>query len=216
MTIQTRRNFLSKLLFLSASFVGLYSLTKSSNARSFPTPSHTEGPFYPINKPIDQDADLTFVNNNKELAQGDIHIVQGRVLDTNEKPISNALVEIWQANAWGRYQDPRDNSNLRWDKNFQGYGKVKTNVTGNYRFRTIRPSGYDYNGIKRTPHIHFKVTSENKRVFTTQMYFAGEIENEEDMFLQNIKRKASVVVAFKAIPGNEKIGTFDIIVESGG
>ena len=193
MTIQTRRNFLSKLLFLSASFVGLYSLAKSSNARSLATPSQTEGPFYPINKPIDQDADLTFVNNNKELAQGDIHILQGRVLDTNEKPISNALVEIWKANAWGRYQDPRDNSNLRWDKNFQGYGNVKTNVTGNYRFRTIRPSGYDYNGIKRTPHIHFKVTSENKRVFTTQMYFAGEIENEEDMFLQNIKRKASTI-----------------------
>ena len=212
MTIQTRRNFLSKLLFLSASFLGLYSLAKSSNARSLPTPSHTEGPFYPINKPIDQDADLTFVNNNKELAQGDIHIVQGRVLDTNEKPISNALVEIWQANKWGRYQDPRDDSNLRWDKNFQGYGKVTTNVDGNYRFRTIRPSGYNYNGIKRTPHIHFKVTDGTKNIFTTQMYFAGEIENEQDMFLKNIKRKSSVIVEFGTLPNNEKIGTFDIIV----
>jgi len=212
MTIQTRRNFLSKLLFLSASFLGLYSLAKSSNARSLPTPSHTEGPFYPINKPIDQDADLTFVNNNKELAQGDIHILQGRVLDTNEKPISNALVEIWQANKWGRYQDPRDDSNLRWDKNFQGYGKVTTNVDGNYRFRTIRPSGYNYNGIKRTPHIHFKVTDGTKNIFTTQMYFAGEIENEQDMFLKNIKRKSSVIVEFGTLPNNEKIGTFDIIV----
>ncbi|MDC0989117.1 protocatechuate 3,4-dioxygenase [Rhodospirillales bacterium] len=212
MTIQTRRNFLSKLLFLSASFLGLYSLAKSSNARSLPTPSHTEGPFYPVNKPIDQDADLTFVNNNKELAQGDIHILQGRVLDTNEKPISNALVEIWQANKWGRYQDPRDDSNLRWDKNFQGYGKVTTNVDGNYRFRTIRPSGYNYNGIKRTPHIHFKVTDGTKNIFTTQMYFAGEIENEQDMFLKNIKRKSSVIVEFGTLPNNEKIGTFDIIV----
>jgi len=212
MTIQTRRNFLSKLLFLSASFLGLYSLAKSSNARSLPTPSHTEGPFYPVNKPIDQDADLTFVNNNKELAQGDIHILQGRVLDTNEKPISNALVEIWQANKWGRYQNPRDDSNLRWDKNFQGYGKVTTNVDGNYRFRTIRPSGYNYNGIKRTPHIHFKVTDGTKNIFTTQMYFAGEIENEQDMFLKNIKRKSSVIVEFGTLPNNEKIGTFDIIV----
>jgi len=212
MTIQTRRNFLSKLLFLSASFVGLYSLAKSSNAKPLPTPSHTEGPFYPVNKPIDQDADLTFVNNNKELAQGDIHILQGRVLDTNEKPISNALVEIWQANKWGRYQDPRDDSNLRWDKNFQGYGKVTTNVDGNYRFRTIRPSGYNYNGIKRTPHIHFKVTDGTKNIFTTQMYFAGEIENEQDMFLKNIKRKSSVIVEFGTLPNNEKIGTFDIIV----
>ena len=212
MTIQTRRNFLSKLLFLSASFLGLYSLAKSSNARSLPTPSHTEGPFYPVNKPIDQDADLTFVNNNKELAQGDIHILQGRVLDTNEKPISNALVEIWQANKWGRYQDPRDDSNLRWDKNFQGYGKVTTNVDGNYRFRTIRPSGYNYNGIKRTPHIHFKVTDGTKNIFTTQMYFAGEIENEQDMFLKNIKRKSSVIVEFGTLPNNEKIGTFDMIV----
>ena len=212
MTIQTRRNFLSKLLFLSASFLGLYSLAKSSNAKPLPTPSHTEGPFYPVNKPIDQDADLTFVNNNKELAQGDIHILQGRVLDTNEKPISNALVEIWQANKWGRYQDPRDDSNLRWDKNFQGYGKVTTNVDGNYRFRTIRPSGYNYNGIKRTPHIHFKVTDGTKNIFTTQMYFAGEIENEQDMFLKNIKRKSSVIVEFGTLPNNEKIGTFDIIV----
>jgi len=212
MKFQNRRSFLSTLIFSSASFVGLYSLAKSSKARSLPTPSHTEGPFYPINKPIDQDADLTFVNNNKELAQGDIHILQGRILDTNEKPISNALVEIWQANAWGRYQDPRDNSNLRWDKNFQGYGKVKTNVDGNYLFRTIKPSGYNYNGIKRTPHIHFKITNETKNIFTTQMYFAGEIENEQDMFLKNIRRKSSVIVDFGTLPNNEKIGTFNIIV----
>ena len=212
MKIQNRRSFLSTLIFSSASIIGLYFLTKRSNARILPTPTHTEGPFYPINKPIDQDADLTFINNNTKRAQGEIHILQGRVLNTNKEPIPNALVEIWQANKWGRYQDPRDESNLRWDKNFQGYGKVKTNVDGNYRFRTIKPSGYDYNGIKRTPHIHFKVTNGTKNIFTTQMYFAGEIENEQDMFLKNIKRKSSVIVEFGTLPNNEKIGTFDVIV----
>ena len=209
---QTRRNFLSKLLLSSASIIGLYSNTKSLNARILTTPTHTEGPFYPINKPIDQDADLTFLNNNKKLAQGDIHILKGRVLDINKEPISNALVEIWQANKWGRYQDQRDQSNLPWDKNFQGSGRVNTSENGNYSFRTIKPSGYNYNGIKRTPHIHFKITNEAKNIFITQMYFAGETENEQDMFLKNIKRKSSVVVDFKALPNNEKMGTFDIIV----
>ena len=209
---QTRRNFLSKLLLSSASIIGLYSNTKSLDARILTTPTHTEGPFYPINKPIDQDADLTFLNNNKKLAQGDIHILKGRVLDINKEPISNALVEIWQANKWGRYQDQRDQSNLPWDKNFQGYGRVNTSENGDYSFRTIKPSGYNYNGIKRTPHIHFKITNEAKNIFITQMYFAGETENEQDMFLQNIKRKSSVVVDFKALPNNEKMGTFDIIV----
>ena len=73
--------------------------------------------------------------------------------------------------------------------------------------------GFQTNGRQvLTPHIHFKVTNGTKNIFTTQMYFAGEIENEQDMFLKNIKRKSSVIVEFGTLPNNEKIGTFDVIV----
>jgi protocatechuate 3,4-dioxygenase beta subunit len=209
---QARRDFLLKALIASPIIIALSTNTKSSSAKILTTPPHTEGPFYPINKLVDQNADLTFVGSNKRRARGEIHVIQGRLLNTSEEPIPNALIEIWQTNKWGRYQDPRDNSQLPWDDNFQGYGKVQTNSDGRYLFKTIKPAGYDYNGIKRTPHIHFKVTSGARSTFTTQMYFAGETQNEQDMFLSRITRKESVVVDFKSLSNNEKMGIFDIVI----
>ena len=135
-------------------------------------------------------------------------------MDTNEKPIPRALVEIWHANKWGRYQDRRDNSGLPWDHNFQGYGRAMTDYRGRYNFKTIRPAGYGQGRIKRTPHIHFKVNGSGFNELTTQMYFADESENENDFVFRNIKHKKNVLVEFESISDSEKIGNFDLVLAS--
>lgn len=165
-------------------------LQNQALARVLSTPAQTEGPFYPIRKSSDQDADLTMVDNNSKRADGDLLLVQGQVLTPNDSPVANALVEIWQTNAWGRYQDHRDRSDLPWDPNFQGYGHVTTDANGAYAFRTIRPAGYGQGYFRRTPHIHFRISRRHFDRLTTQMYFTGEPENANDGPLNRISDSA--------------------------
>ena len=199
-----RREFLTGITAVSAAMIVSSTLQNQALARVLSTPAQTEGPFYPVRKPPDQDADLTMVGNNGERASGDLLLVQGRVLTPNDSPVANALVEIWQTNAWGRYQDHRDRSNVPWDPNFQGYGHVTTDSNGAYAFRTIRPAGYGQGYFRRTPHIHFRISGRHFDRLTTQMYFAGEPENANDGLLNRISDPAmrkSLIVDLE-----EKIG----------
>ena len=208
----TRRRFLWGVAISGPLFFGSNALPKWAQASLLPTPGQSEGPFYPIDKPIDQDADLTFVGSGHKRASGELHIVQGRVFNIDGQPIPRALVEIWQANKWGRYQDHRDDSSLPWDYNFQGYGKTRTDEDGRYTFKTIKPAGYGQGRFGRTPHIHFKVNGIGFNELVTQMYFAGEPENNRDFILRNTQRKESVVVEFKPVSSSEKLGTFDLVL----
>ena len=121
-----RRNFLTGVAAMSAVSLAGSAFYNPALAELLSTPRQTEGPFYPIDKPIDQNADLTMLGNSQKRAAGDLLLVQGRILTPNGKPVAGARVEIWQANAWGRYQDRRQNSDAPWDPNFQGYGHVTT------------------------------------------------------------------------------------------
>ena len=181
-----RREFLTRFTAVSAATIVSSTLQNQALARILSTPPQTEGPFYPVLKPPDQDADLTMVGNSGKRAAGDLLLVQGQVLTPNDSPVSNALVEIWQTNAWGRYQDRRDRSDVPWDQNFQGYGHVTTDANGAYAFRTIRPAGYGQGYFRRTPHIHFRISGRHFDRLTTQMYFAGEPENANDGPLNRI------------------------------
>ena len=186
-----RREFLTGITAVTAATIVSSTLHNQALARILSTPPQTEGPFYPIRKPLDQDADLTMVGNSGKRAAGDPLLVQGQVLTPNESPVSNALVEIWQTNAWGRYQDRRDHSGVPWDPNFQGYGQVTTDANGAYAFRTIRPAGYGQGYFRRTPHIHFRISGSYFDRLTTQMYFAGEPENANDGPLNRISDSAT-------------------------
>ncbi len=181
-----RRKFLTGTSAESAVTIVSSTLQNQALARILSTPPQTEGPFYPVLKPLDQDADLTMVGNSGKRAAGDLLLVQGQVLTPNDSPVTNALVEIWQTNAWGRYQDRRDRSDMPWDPNFQGYGHVTTDANGAYAFRTIRPAGYGQGYFRRTPHIHFRISGSYFDRLTTQMYFAGEPENANDGPLNRI------------------------------
>ena len=186
-----RREFLTRITAVSAATIVSSTLQNQALARILSTPPQTEGPFYPVLKPLDQDADLTMVGNSGKRAAGDLLLVQGQVLTPNDSPVTNALVEIWQTNAWGPYQDRRDRSDMPWDPNFQGYGHATTNANGAYAFRTIRPAGYGQGYFRRTPHIHFRISGSHFDRLTTQMYFAGETENANDGPLNRISDSAT-------------------------
>jgi protocatechuate 3,4-dioxygenase beta subunit len=123
-----------------------------------------------------RDADLTTANGGE--AQGQRIIVHGRVLDSDGRPVPHALVEVWQANAAGRYRHNVDRHDAPLDPHFAGAGRVLTEADGSYRFVTVKPGAYpwaNHPNAWRPAHIHFSVFG---NAFTqrlvTQMYFPGD------------------------------------------
>ncbi|WP_020648690.1 protocatechuate 3,4-dioxygenase subunit beta [Solimonas variicoloris] len=120
--------------------------------------------------------DLTAGNGGSP--QGERIIVSGRVLDENGRPVRNTLVEVWQANAAGRYQHARDVHDAPLDPHFSGEGRVFTDEHGRYRFKTIKPGAYPWRNhynAWRPAHIHFSLFGEAfAQRLVTQMYFPGD------------------------------------------
>jgi len=212
--IPTSAHFTRRALLAGTGALALGGMVSPALAQLARTPAQSEGPFYPVDKPVDQDADLAQVGPDKPLASGELILVEGRILRPDGQPVQNALVEIWQTNSFGRYHDRRDSSGQPWDKNFQGYGKVLTGADGAYAFRTIRPAGYGQR-FRRTPHIHYRVSGDGFRRFTTQMYFSGEADNRSDSLLRQVTDKDRLIVDFK--PGRYldqpiQRGVFEIVI----
>ena len=133
-----------------------------------PTPSQTEGPFYPKKIPTERDADLTQVAGGAK-ARGTPLYFGGRALRQDGRPIPGATIELWQCDVNGRYHHAGDDGAPR-DDNFQGYGVVIADSEGRYAFKTIRPAPY----TGRPPHLHVRVRPENGPALTTQVYIAGD------------------------------------------
>src|SRR5213078_4032163 len=134
------------------------------------------------------DSDLT--KQHKGEPQGERIVVTGRVLDENGKPIPNILVEIWQANAAGRYNHRVDQHDAPIDPNFTGAGRFFTDKDGHYRFMTIRPGEYpwrNHHNAWRPAHIHFSLFGHSfESRLVTQMYFPGDPLFPYDPVLQSI------------------------------
>ncbi len=144
------------------------------------TPSQSEGPFYPDQQMEDADADL-LKTGNVAYAAGQPAWVSGVVSDLQGKPVSGALVEIWQCDHEGVYRHSRSSGNA--PMAFQGFGKVQVGADGRYRFRTIKPVPYP----GRPPHIHVKVKLGTQELLTTQMYLAGEPSNSRDFLTRSLR-----------------------------
>ena len=174
------------------------------------TPAQTEGPFYPLVRPANAGNDLVHVPGVDGAPAGELATVTGRLVDAEGRPFAGALVEIWQANGYGRYNDERDSSSRPLDPRFRGYGTCVTDADGAYRFATIRPVAY----TGRAPHIHFKVAGPGLAPLTTQMYVAGAPENDRDFLLRSLSaaERARLVVPFERDAGSAWRGTFDIVV----
>jgi protocatechuate 3,4-dioxygenase beta subunit len=121
-------------------------------------------------------ADLTAQRAGAPL--GERIIVTGRILDEDGRPLRGTLVEVWQANAAGRYDHDSDQHNAPLDPNFPGAGHVLTGDDGSFRFLTIRPGAYpwrNHTNAWRPAHIHFSVFGAGfASRLITQMYFAGD------------------------------------------
>ncbi len=179
-------------------------IPRASGDGTCETPAQTAGPFYPKQFPADTDLDLTQVEGRDERAEGDVVYVGGQVLDEDFKPVSGALVEIWQANKHGRYDHEDDPSTAPLDPDFQGFGRVRADEDGNYSFKTIFPGAYPVSeDWTRTPHIHFKVARRGYHELITQLYFAGQELNEKDLLVQQIPEDERDRVIVDLVDGRE-------------
>ena len=153
------------------------------------TLSDTTGPAFGRGLIEESDNDLTRQHGGEPL--GERIIVTGRVLDGDGRPVRGSLVEIWQANAAGRYTHHLDQHPAPLDPNFSGAGRCLTNGEGRYRFVTIKPGAYpwkNHDNAWRPAHIHFSLFGEAFRSrLITQMYFPGDPLFEQDPIFQSVR-----------------------------
>ena len=153
------------------------------------TLSELTGPAFGNDAVSERDSDLTLQHDGQPL--GERIIVTGRVLGGDGRPVRYALIEIWQANAAGRYRHRVDQHPAPLDPNFTGAGRCLTDDNGNYRFVSIKPGAYpwkNHDNAWRPAHIHLSVFG---RAFTerlvTQMYFPGDPLFAYDPIFQSVR-----------------------------
>ncbi|HXV24915.1 MAG TPA: protocatechuate 3,4-dioxygenase [Alphaproteobacteria bacterium] len=198
----------------------MFPAARLAKAACISTGYQIDGPFYPLVLPPEQDADLTHVAGGSGRAAGEVIEVVGQVRDATCQPVPGCVIEIWQANAHGRYAHPLDEPRDRpLDANFQGYTRVATDKNGSYRFLTIKPGSYVAIGNwVRPPHIHFKVHAPFNPSLTTQMYFAGDMLNDKDLLQAALpaEQRAMLQVAFDTRRADGvRVGTFNIVLAEG-
>jgi protocatechuate 3,4-dioxygenase beta subunit len=151
------------------------------------------GPVYGESPPAETDSDLTRQHDGEPL--GERIIVIGTVRDGSGRPVPGSLIEIWQANAAGRYVHQRDQHPAPLDPNFTGAGRVLTDSEGRYRFTTVKPGAYPWRNHEnawRPAHIHLSIFG---RAFTerlvTQMYFPGDPLFSADPIFNSVRDPAA-------------------------
>jgi protocatechuate 3,4-dioxygenase alpha subunit len=155
----------------------------------FATPWQTVGPFYSIGMTWEGGADL---------AEGRSQAIEisGRVLDGAGAVVTDAIVELWQADSEGRYAHPADRRNASADSGFKGFGRVGTE-SGGFRFRTVKPGRVPAaDGGLQAPHILVGLQARGPlRRLTTRLYFADESANAEDPVLALVpaERRATLL-----------------------
>jgi len=140
------------------------------------TLSEITGPLFGDSPLAENDNDLTRQHAGDPL--GERIIVSGRVLEEDGRPVRNTLIEIWHANAAGRYSHKKDDHTAPLDPNFTGSGRALTDASGRYRFVTIKPGAYPWENHPnawRPAHIHFSLFGHAFATrLVTQMYFPGD------------------------------------------
>jgi protocatechuate 3,4-dioxygenase, beta subunit len=155
------------------------------------------GPFFPLDVPADSDADLTWLKGHSQRASGQVIEISGRVLDLKGNPIAGARLDLWQANAAGRYAHPADIAKAPLDPHFQGFASIVSDSKGDWRITTIKPAGYDSPIGNRPPHVHFDVRGKSHRN-VAQLYFPEDAEgNAKDMLYKALGEQAGTSLAVR-------------------
>ena len=157
------------------------------------TLSEVTGPAYGHEPVLATDADLTTQSDGEPI--GERIVVTGRLLDENGRPVPHSLVEIWQANAAGRYKHPNENHPAPLDPHFYGAGRTVTDTDGHYKFLTIKPGAYpwpNHRNAWRPAHIHFSVFGESfLSRLVTQMYFPADPLFAFDPMFQSVRDESA-------------------------
>ncbi|KNG93375.1 protocatechuate 3,4-dioxygenase subunit beta [Pseudaestuariivita atlantica] len=191
---------------------------------SMPTSAGEEaGPVFghDILGPMDNDLILNWAAPG-EMAMGPRILVRGRVTDDNGRGVGNTLIEVWQANAGGRYRHANEGYRAPLDPNFGGYGRVMTDAEGYYEFRTVQPGPYPWpNGMMdwRPSHIHFSLFGHSfAQRLITQMYFEGDpliwmcpiVGGIDDA--EAIKSLVAALDMAETLPMDARVYRFDIVL----
>ncbi len=180
------------------------------------TSSQTVGPFF-------SPALLRKDAVNNVLAQpetvGERIRIEGRIFDGDGVPVSDALVEIWQANAHGRYNHAADQSAAPLDPSFLGFGRAGTEEDGHYWFETIKPGPVAFEGERlQAPHICVTMFSRGLlNHVVTRLYFADEPANADDPVLMCVSdERRATLLARREDEGGNVVYHFDIVLQGEG
>ncbi|MGH7914677.1 MAG: protocatechuate 3,4-dioxygenase subunit alpha [Candidatus Binataceae bacterium] len=181
------------------------------------TPSQTIGPFF--------HRALLHEGWNDLAARGAIGervAIEGRVLDGDGAPVSDAMIEVWQANAAGRYDHPEDpqekhRQERKLDPNFHGFGRTNTSPDGRFRLRTVKPGAVPGSGdTPQAPHINVSIFARGllKRL-VTRIYFPDEPLNQADPLLSALPADRRTVLIARVADGGavERVLYFDIVLQ---
>lgn len=147
------------------------------------TPSQTVGPFFHIG--MVREAENLLVD---EAISGERIYIKGRLLDGDSQPVSDALVEIWQADAQGIYNHPADPQHEKADKSFRGFGRSATTEDGNFLFKTIKPGVVAWDDQQdQARHANVRVFARGMLIHAvTRLYFSDESANQTDPVLNSV------------------------------
>ena len=184
-----------------------YSSSLKSETICHKTPKQPKGPFFKENKTTSIN-DLS--NNGK--ATGELIKIEGKILDKSCKPYPFCVIDIWQANSYGKYNHENDFSKNKIDEFFYGYKRITSDKDGNYFFTTIFPGSYKVSkDIVRPPHIHLLIKTKNNKSLTTQIYFKNHPHNKNDFIFNSVKSKSLLEVSLKK-SNNLSKGLFNITI----
>ena len=172
------------------------------------TASQTVGPFFHIGLDKLWVADLA-----GSAAGGEKLSIRGRVLDGDSKPVNDALIEIWQANAHGKYAHPDDGQDKPLVPGFRGFGRIATGDNGEFRFVTIKPARVPGpRGAPQAPHLVVAVFMRGLlKHLVTRMYFPGAAGNDEDPVLALVDKERRATLVAK--PAGDSALEWNVILQ---
>ncbi len=183
------------------------------------TPTQTIGPFF-ADCLLRSDAVCnTLITPD---SPGERVCIEGRVLDSDGAPVPDAMVEIWQANSYGRYNHPADDRDLPLDPQFTGFGRSGTGEDGTFWFETIKPGAVPYNNTRtQAPHINVTVFARGLlNHLVTRLYFADDAAIAEDPILNMVPASRRATLLARPLQPTEAdsapVYRFDIILQGEG